>query len=139
MSALMSPAKAEKWLGMKHSDQGRALLRLALRREEELGKRFVVRRGFGKGLRYLFSRVAIRKHMPELLEDRFERTARRVEETVQRVKEELNDIIDERIEHHPLIQTLDKRSIETIGLVESLAEQVERCVGHGGTRRNTAA
>lgn len=134
----MSPSKAERWLGLPKSNQGRALLRMALRREREMGKRFVVRSGVGKGQRYLFSRVAIRRHMPELLADRYERTARRIEEAVQRVKDNLDNIIDERIEHHPLIQTLQRRGEETIGLVEGLAVQVERLSGQGGTRRNTA-
>ncbi len=134
----MSPAKAEKWLGLPKSNQGKALLRMALRREREMGKRFVVRTGTGNGQRYLFSRVAIRRHMPELLADRYERTARRIEEAVQRVKDNLDGIIDERIENHPLIQTLQRRGDETIGLVESLATQVERLSGVRESQRESA-
>lgn len=122
----MSPARAEKWLGMKPSRKGQVLLRAALRRERETGKRFVVRRGIGAGQRYLFSRVALRRHMPELLEGRYEGMARRIEETLQRVREQIDGIIDERIEQHPAITTLQARQEETIGHVLSLAEQVER-------------
>jgi hypothetical protein len=125
----MSPVQAERWLGCKRSSQGRALLKAAMKREREIGKLFVVRDGTGSGTRYRFSKAALRRHMPEYLEDRFTKTASRLEASVARLKEHIDAHIDERIENHPAVRNLQMQSNETIELLESLATQVERMAG----------
>lgn len=139
MSALMSPARAEKWLGLRPSKEGKALLRMALRRERELGRRFVVRSGIGAGQRYLLSRTSIRRHLPELLQGKYERTERALRAAQQRLEAHLNEVIDDRIENHPVIQTLQDRSEETIEHVLRLSEHIERMGGPPATPRTPPA
>lgn len=136
---LMSPAAAEEWLGLPRSRNGRRLRDLALRREHETGVRFMQRRGGKDQPRYLLGREAIRRYLPELWQHRFDRIAGRVIAAIDAIKDRIDAVIDERIETHPVVHELQKRSDETIELVESLAGQVRRLSSTTEKRRKVTA
>lgn len=126
MRGLMSPAKAEEFLGLPPSTQGRSLLKRALSREKEKGRRFVIREGGPKQVRYKLTAELIRRHLPELWEGRFERLSRQAKATIDRVEAHIDAHIDERIEAHPTVQRLAEESATTMQRVSRLATQVER-------------
>lgn len=122
----MSPVQAEKWLGCKRSWGGRALVRAARKREREIGKKFMVRSGSGKGLRYGFTRKTLQRYMPEFLDDKYSRTTESIRESLARVKAHIDEHVDNRIASHPVIRTMQKQAEETLELVGGLTMQVER-------------
>ena len=140
MRGWMTPVEAEKELKMKPSARGLSLLRAIQRREKERRCRIAESNGkAGRARRYRINMRALRKHCPELCEDAYDRTAKSAAEAMQRVERHLAEVVDERIEQHPKVKELQRRSVETIGLVNSLATQVEQITGvHRGARSCTA-
>lgn len=127
MSGRMTPKQAEEWLGMKPSARGLVLLRMALQREEQLGRRFLIRNGkSGRGARYRFTRDIIRTHLRDLWQSRFERFAARTAAAVRRIETHIDQQIDDRIEAHPLVQQLVDQQADTMQQLESLTVQVDR-------------
>lgn len=125
----MTPAQAERWLGIPESAKGRNLLRVALRREAETGKQFLLREGGDCRKRYLFTPELIRRHLPELWEGRFQRTSRRIAQTLASIESKIDAKVDERIANHPKILEIEHNQNEALELLEQLAAHVESSVG----------
>lgn len=124
----MSAAQAEKWLGIRETKGGERFLRLALRREQESGRMFIIREGGEKLTRYVFTPEMIRRNLPELWEGRFQRTSRRIAETLDAIEKRIDRRVDERIENHPKIARLEEQQDEAMTLLEALAGHLRRSV-----------
>lgn len=127
MRGVMSAAKAEEYLGLPRSADGKALLRRALEKEKTTGKRFLIREGGnGKGRRYKFTAEMIRKHLPELWEGRFERISRVTQQTISRIEAHIDQHIDERIEVNPTVQQAIRQSDKALQQLLRLSANVEK-------------
>jgi hypothetical protein len=135
MRGLMSPVEAERFLGLKESAQGRSLLKMAFRKEEQAGRKFVIRKGTAKKTHYKFTAEMIRRYLPELWEGRFERISRNVTETVNRIEAHIDARIDARIDAHPTVQRLADQSMDTLQHVDRLTAQIARLAGTDENRR----
>lgn len=128
----MSPAEAERWLGLKPSRDGRSLRELLQKREKETRSKILVDNGKqGAACRFRLTKAALRKHLPELCHDEQEARERRIRASVERIRDHLDDHINERIERHPVITDLQRRSETAIELLESLTKHVEKLVTTG--------
>jgi len=125
MRGLMSAAEAERYLGIRQSANGKALLRRAKLKERQTGRRFLIREGGGAGVRYKFTAEMIRRHMPELWEGKFERISRTTRQAVQRIETHIDEHIDERIEINPTVQRAIDQSDEALQKLLKLSANVE--------------
>lgn len=117
-------AKAIHWEADRngsHKPAARRLLRLALRREREMGRRFIVRDSAGRPFRVTLG--ALTRYMPELRPSRVDTLAATIRpllvEIEARAQEIVTATLDERVE--PELQRLHDRD-------ENLAEELAQLV-----------
>jgi hypothetical protein len=114
--------------GGGHKAAGRRLLRLVLKREQEIGRVFALRDRAGRP--YKVTLGALTRYLPELRPSRVDTLAASVRPLVLEMDRRAHQIFDERFgdDVEPELQTLHNRDEEIASEVARLANAVARAI-----------